>query len=307
MKALGNHLLKTRVRAVLVISALTALSIFVPPFSWFSYFISGVPMGLVTLRKGPMVGLQVAGGCYLLIFLPTLALNLQPGIPLAFMLFVWLPVILCAGILRATRSQGLTILSAGTIGVFLTGFINLALEDIQKWWQEWFEVWKQYAPSERALEQFEQAYQFTIPLLPAIIASGFVVSLIITLLLARWWQSMLFNPGGFREEFHALRMLRVMVFPTLGGLLALLLLPAPGIASTVIRDYVILMLVLYLFQGLSVIHGYLYTRVRSRIWLTGIYVLFVLVPHFVFLFVSCIGLVNACLGGKPVRPGDNNA
>lgn len=302
MKALGNYILRTRIHAILAISVLTVFSIFISPFS---YFISGAPMGLAALRKGPATGLQVAAGCLLLTALPAMALNLQPGIPIAFMVSVWLPVILCAGLLRNTQSQGLMVLCAGTIGVFFTALIYVMLEDIQKWWLEWFELWKEYATSEPARQQLEQAYQLISPLLSAIFASGFVISLIITMLLARWWQSALFNPGGFRKEFYALRLPRVLVFPTLAGLLTLLLIP--GSASMALRDTVILMLVLYLFQGISVIHGFLYTRARSRVWLIVIYGMFFIMPRFILLFVSCVGIVNACLGGKPVRIGDNNA
>lgn len=302
MKALGNYILRSRVHAILAISVLTLFSIFISPFS---YFISGAPMGLAALRKGPVTGLQVAAGCLLLTALPAMALNLQPGIPIAFMATVWLPVILCAGLLRNTQSQGLMVLCAGTVGVFFTALIYVMLEDIQKWWHEWFELWQQYAESEPARQQLEQAYQLISPLLSAIFASGFVISLIITMLLARWWQSALFNPGGFRKEFYALRLPRILVFPTLAGLLTLLLIP--GATSIALRDTVILMLVLYLFQGISVIHGFLYTRARSRVWLIVIYGMFFIMPRFVLLFMSCVGIVNACLGGKPVRIGDNNA
>ena len=302
MKALGNYILRSRVHAILAISVLTLLSIFISPLS---YFISGAPMGLAALRKGPVTGLQVAAGCLLLTALPAMALNLQPSIPIAFMATVWLPVILCAGLLRNTQSQGLMVLCAGTVGVFFTALIYVMLEDIQTWWHEWFEVWKQYAESEPARQQLEQAYQLISPLLSAIFASGFVISLIITMLLARWWQSALFNPGGFRKEFYALRLPRILVFPTLAGLLTLLLIP--GATSMALRDTVILMLVLYLFQGISVIHGFLYTRARSRVWLIVIYGMFFIMPRFVLLFMSCVGIVNACLGGKPIRIGDNNA
>ena len=301
MKALGNYLLRTRVHAVLTISALTVLSIFVSPFS---YFISGAPMGLAALRKGTVVGLQVAAGSLLLITLPALALNLQPGIPIAFLVSVWLPVILCSGMLRSTQSQGLMVLCAGTVGIFFMAGIYFALGHVQEWWREWFELWKQHAASGPAREQLEQAYQSISPFLPVIFGSGFVISLIITMLLARWWQSALFNPGGFRKEFYALRLPRVLVFPVLAALLALLLLPLNSLLIG-IRDSVILILVLYLFQGLSVVHGFLYTRARSRVWLVGMYATFFILPRFILLFVCCVGIVNACLGGKPVQVGDN--
>ena len=36
-------------------------------------------------------------------------------------------------------------------------------------------------------------------------------TVLVSLLLARWWQAMLFNPGGFRQEFHSLRLGRIQV------------------------------------------------------------------------------------------------
>ena len=299
MKTLGNYLLKSRLHAVLSISALTLLSVFISPLS---YFISGAPMGLVTLRKGPVIGLQVASGCLLLIALLALALGVQPGIPVAFMVSVWLPVLLCASVLRRSQSQGLAILCAGTIGVFFTAYIYFIIEDLQDWWRGWFMRWKDNVASDQTVQQLEQVYEFISPLLSLFIVSGFVISLITTLLLARWWQAALFNPGGFRKEFYALRLPRSLLFPTLAGLLALLF--APGNGSTAIRDVVVIMLILYLFQGLSVIHGYVHARLRSKIWLTGLYVTFFLLPHALLLLVSGVGLVNACLGRGPEQSTD---
>ena len=261
-------------------------------------------MGLVALRKGCLTGLQVAAGCLLLIALMAMTLTIQPGIPVAYMVSVWLPVILCAGILRRTHSQGIMVLGAGMTGMLFTAYIHIVLEDIRGWWQEWFDGWKQYATSDQAAQQLEQVYQFISPLLSVFIASGFVISLITTLLLARWWQSLLFNPGGFRKEFYSLRLPRILVFPTLLGLFALLF--APDNASIALRDVVILMLVLYLYQGLSVIHGFLYHRAFSRFWLTGMYAGFFLLPHAILLFVSCAGIVNACLGKEQSQITDKN-
>ena len=299
MKSLGTYLLKTRIHAIFTISALTMLSVFVSPLS---YLISGAPMGLVALRKGPVTGLQVAAGCLLLIAFMALALGMQPGIPVAFMVSVWLPVILCASVLRRTQSQGLAVLCAATTGIFFTALIYVALEDIQDWWQDMFARWKEYVSPGETAQQLDQVYEFISPVLSALLASGFVISLIATLLLARWWQAALFNPGGFRKEFYALRLPRVLVFPTLLGLLALLF--APGQTLMAVRDTVILMLILYLFQGLSVLHGYFYTRGFPRLGTLGLYGTFFLLPHFILLFVSCVGIVNACLGKAPEQVAD---
>ncbi len=296
MKALGNYLLKTRIHAILTIGTLTVLSVFISPLS---YFISGAPMGLVALRKGPNVGLQVACGCLLLMALAAMIVGGQPGIPVAFMVSVWLPVILCATILRRTQSQGLAVLCAGATGLIFAVYINLVLEEIQTWWQDWFTRWEEYAASEQTASQLEQVFEFISPLLSVIIVSGFVFSLVTTLLLARWWQSALFNPGGFRKEFYSLRLPRALLLPTLLGMCVLLV--TPDHAPVLVRDVVILMLILYLYQGLSVIHGFVHARGLSRVWLTGMYVTFFLLPHVILMFVSCLGIVNACLGRAPVQ------
>ncbi len=45
------------------------------------------------------------------------------------------------------------------------------------------------------------------------------MQLIASLLLGRWWQALLFNPGGFRAEFHALRFDRVLATGLLLGVM----------------------------------------------------------------------------------------
>ena len=41
-----------------------------------------------------------------------------------------------------------------------------------------------------------------------VVAALLVINLIATVILARWWQSMLYNPGGFGVEFQALQLPR---------------------------------------------------------------------------------------------------
>ena len=299
MKAFGNFLLTTRTRAALSVAALTLLAIAFPPFS---YILSGTPLALVTLRKGVTFGTQVALLSLALTLLATLALNMPPALPLAFLVSVWIPVLCCAEVLRKTQSQGMMVLCAGAAGLLFTASIYARLDELQNWWQDLFQRLQDYGLSQLDAAQLEQANQLVTSLLSALFASGFVLGLISALLLARWWQSALFNPGGFREEFHALRLPRALVFATMVGLLGLLL--VPSFTSGAIRDAVILMLSLYLFQGLSVMHYYFYTRGIPRIGSIGLYGTFFVLPHFILLFVTCVGLVNACVGWTPARATD---
>lgn len=302
MRTLGNYLLKTRIHSVLTMSALTALSVFVSPLS---YFISGAPMGLVALRKGPVIGGQVALGSLLFIALIAMAMKIQAVIPAAFLFFVWLPVIICASVLRATQSQGLSVLWAGILGMVFTAYVHAILPHVREAWQAWFDVGKKIAAADLTAQQLEQLGEIVETYISTFMISGFVVSLITTLLLARWWQSVLFNPGGFRNEFHALRLPRSLVFPTLLGILLMLF--TNNNAPLALRDVLIVALILYLYQGLATIHRYIHAKGRSRVWLIIMYVSFFLSPRVVLLIVAGAGITNACLGKAPEQSTNNHA
>jgi hypothetical protein len=62
--------------------------------------------------------------------------------------------------------------------------------------------------------------------LSGLIAWVVALTAIGALLLARWWQALLYNPGGFRAEFHALRMDWIIAALLMGGLVVCYLLPS---------------------------------------------------------------------------------
>ena len=91
----------------------------------------------------------------------------------------------------------------------------------------WFEQVKEglapdLAPAQ--LAQLESMKEAIAPMISTFMVSGYVINLTVALLLARWWQSALFNPGGFKAEFLTLRLPEKLLAPTLLGLIALLLL-----------------------------------------------------------------------------------
>ena len=295
LRTLGQYLLRGRVHAILGICALTLASVMAWPLS---YFISGSSIGLVTLRKGALAGAQVAAGCLLLFILLALAFNLDPNIPLAYAAFVWLPALVCATALRHTESQGLAVSCAGLLGMaFVVWLHHSALEQALDAWHRLFVRWRGFAQNEpEILQQLEQVEIMMEPLISLFLTTGLVCYMIGAMLLARWWQSILFNPGGFRPEFYALRLPRWFIYPTLLSLVLLLF--VANLAPPIVRDALALTLLLYMFQGVSAMHGYIHARGFSRIWLIAMYTLFFLIPHAILLFMSCVGIANACRGGK---------
>lgn len=191
MRALAGFVMRGRREALLV----AVVASVVPMFFW----VGSAAVGLLTLRRGGTEGGFVA----LWALLPCLVLaKFGEVVPAAAMIGIWL----VAMVLRATRSWSLTLLAASAIGlVFGLGLLGAGgayLEAVRTIAEGFIaEVGKRSGdPAVAAQLQAPDTQQ---------IASIFGFMLALTLVgctvLARWWQSALFNPGGFREEFHAIR------------------------------------------------------------------------------------------------------
>ena len=119
-----------------------------------------------------------------------------------------------------------------------------------------------------------------------IVVAWFVLSSVLSLLLARWWQAMLYNPGGFRKEFYQLRLGKTMAMIAL-ALMLISLLPLDKVAA-ISKDIVIVLVLLYMLQGLAVVHASVAARRVSPGWLVALYFVLMLVP----MVVAVAGLLD---------------
>lgn len=94
-----------------------------------------------------------------------------------------------------------------------------------------------------------------------------LIAAVVCLALARSWQAGLYNPGGFREEFHALRLAprELAVLVVLGGVGAVLGLPSLGM----------LLWIPLMVAGIALVHGYIGLKGMNGLWLILFYVLLI--------------------------------
>ena len=94
-----------------------------------------------------------------------------------------------------------------------------------------------------------------------------LIAAVACLALARSWQAGLYNPGGFREEFHALRLTppELAVLVVLGVVGAVLELPGLGM----------LLWLPLLVAGIALVHGYIGLKGMNGLWLILFYVLLI--------------------------------
>ena len=236
MKSLAEFVMRGRFQALLV-TVVGAGSLL---FCW----ISAAVLALVTLRKGPGAG----GWLLLWAVLPagTLLYVYGDSGPLALLV----GTMALALVLRASVSLPLAILASVPVGA-LTGVALLTLggqylEQIATYFGDFLATLEQQL-SEGG-EQVQLARPGTVQI-AGMLGAGTAMTAVLCLLLARYWQSALYNPGGFGEEFRAL------YYPP--AVSAALLLAGLGLGAMGLeyRTWAMLCVVPLTFAGLALVHA----------------------------------------------------
>lgn len=240
--------------------------------------LSGAIVALVTLRKGSQEG-------FLVMLWALLPAGLQWVVGDASGVFMLLTALLTGHILRSTQSWQIVLLVITAVGLLTQ--LSLALQPAYV--AQVTAVISQMMAEGRSL-QFAEAGQMAeaspeqvVALLLHFYGAYHIVLFTACLILGRYWQALLYNPGGFKQEFHSLRFdMRIM-----GVVLALLALGQLGVAP--FSNWVPLFTLLPLINGLALIHFIVARRKMGMNWLILTYlILFVMAPA-----IIALGIVDA--------------
>lgn len=293
MKMLASYVMRGYSQALLVVVGFAVLSLVLPPLS----IISGAAVALVTLRLGSQRGAAtMAGATALVALLATLSLG--SALPaLMFLAALWLPLWIAGWVLRASRSLAMASAVIGFLGLAGVLAMHLVMGDMSAWWRQVlltiFEPAMQaggpLADRETVMGILDSIARF----MTGIMAAGVVLNALTCLLLARGWQASLYNPGGFRNEFYELRLGRGMGGLTL-AIAGLFLLPLEAL-SPAAGDMMIVVLSLYLLQGMAIAHAIVAMRKLHIAWLVGLYVMVFFALPQLMAVVAMIGLADTWL------------
>lgn len=225
--------------------------------------ISPATVGLVSLRKGSQEGVVVL----LWAALPLIAsyffdqgsslLTFISGLSL-------LMTLIAANVLRVTGSWQWTILTSMLTAMMVMFAIALLLStDVDLLVDRLSTMF-----AELAQQQSAQVEPFIAsrPLVLGLGALMLAVSTILCLFVSRWWQAMLYNPGGFGEEFRQLRLdVRAAGLSIIAFVVALYL-------PTEYRFWAELMVLPLLLSGLSLMHYGVNVAALGKAWLVFMYV-----------------------------------
>jgi hypothetical protein len=289
MKALASLVMRGRTSAIAVASVLAVLSLIILPLG----LLSAAVIALVALRHGAKESaLVTAGGLLALAGLGGLIFG-KPATLVLLGLLMWLPSVGLGLLLRASRSLALTLeiallASAGlVIGQYLLG------DPVAYWSVLMDEFLSEMAdPSVMGEADRQRVVTTMAPWMVGGVAAAWFLQQALVLFLARYWQAALYNPGGFRTEFHGLRLRRWLFFALPVLLLASLL---QGQGASPLAQFVLVLEAGLLLQGVALVHG-LVGRLGAGIgWLIGFYSLLVVgMPHTVTL-VTLAGFLDGWL------------
>lgn len=286
MKLLAAYIMRGRMQAILVATVSAALSLLLPPLS----YLSGGAVALVTLRAGLPAGLSVAAGGTVALALLGVATVQSAGVGPLFLVGVWAPVLIAAHSLRRTVSLPRSVLLAGMLGALVVLGMHWALEDPARWWQEHLQRFLlQSMPEGESLSpQMASAVVKTSGFITGLLGAGMAMSVMLGLFIGRWWQALLYNPGGFQQEFHRLRLSRQLGI-TVVVLLAIGALMQP---PALLVDLLIVLMVLLVIQGVALIHGLVGGLKAHRAWLIGVYALLFIAPPQALLLLAVAGFAD---------------
>ena len=290
MRFLASYASKGRWQAVTVTAVAALLTPLLLPLS----MLSGGVVALTTLKVGTLQGLQLVGLAMLAVVAVSLFLPapLNGGtLALTVLMLIWLPVWALSVNLRRRADQGQSALLASVFGMMVVMSFHLITESPAQWWEgfalEYFsQVSEQLAPAERL--QFEANVSQTAGIMTGISAMGLSITLLLSLMLGRWWQALLVNPGGFGEEFRALRIGRK---PTLIIMLMMAAAVFSG-ASGLGQDLMMVAMVPFMMQGTALLHALVKKSGASRGWLIAMYLLLVFAGPIALLLALAGALDN---------------
>ncbi len=294
MKALAAFILRGPNQAIMATVGAAMLAMMIPPLS----MVSGAVVALATLRMGMRSGAIVVAGST--VFVATMAYfslgSIVPG--LVFFGVLWLPLWGLSWVLRETRSLALVTVSAGGLGIAAVLVTYMLQSDVVAMWEQI--LLTMFEPAMVAggpLDDREAVVTIladVAQLMTGIIAAGMVLNTIICLFLARGMQAMLFNPGGFRSEFYELQLGPGMAIVSL-AFIAISLLPLNTV-SHMAGEIVIVVLSLYVIQGMAIIHAIADKRKLHVAWLVSLYLVMTVVLPQLMALVAVLGLMDTWVG-----------
>lgn len=258
---------------------------------------SGASLALVTLRSGAVEGLATlifaTGFMVLLNYL--FVGRVEAG--LTYSLLQWAPLMVPALVLRRTVSMSLAMVATMGLGMATILMVHLIVPDLQQFWSELLNDYLRQALSQAEGHEgvidadLQKATEYAARFMTGSLVASMLLSMSLVILIARWWQSLLYNPGGFRAEFYKLRL---GILPAVVGLCLLVAALLSG--ASMLAELAVVSLVLFILQGVAIVHD-LSARAKNPSLVQGGFYTVLVVAYLLSGNMSSIFVFSALMAG----------
>ncbi|WP_439860767.1 hypothetical protein [Pseudomonas sp. MBLB4136] len=276
MRALAEFIMRGRMQATLVVVGSAALPLL--------FWLSAAAGSLVLLRRGSSDALGILGWALLPAIgwwyfgEPRTLLVLLGALGLALLLRAsqsWNRVLLC--------SVALGLVYGLVLGAVFREPIEAMAGELHKLLPQMLDgVHQQMSVDERA-----RLESLIAPVLTGLLAALLQIVSLLSLMLGRYWQALLYNPGGFGREFRALRLPPA---PAMLLLVGLLLGPNLGPQMAMLTP---LCSVPLAFAGIGLLHGLVAQGRLAKFWLVGLYITLLLFMQLTYPLLVVLAIVDS--------------
>jgi len=302
MQAIAAFVLRGRNQAILSIIGFATLALFFTPFGLFS----AASVGLVTLVHGAKQGLliTVIASVFMLVIS---SFTGQTVLGLEYVAFYWLPVWFLAQVLSKNNSLSLAIIVAMIMGMIAAIVLAFLYNTYEAQWNKIIldNLLPAFEKSKVAMSQ-EEIRQLLIDIgrwVAQFGAAYWVLSMCASLFIARWWQGLLYHPGGFGQEFRALRFGMLVAVAGM-AIVTITFVLSGGLLAQIFISLSAIVVIVFMLQGLAIAHHIVAIRKLKIAWLYILYLAMMFLMPYELLLIALIGLsdnwVNYRLRVKPV-------
>jgi hypothetical protein len=289
MRAMAELIMRGRRQATFVVVGCAALPLL--------FWLSAAASCLVLLRRGPKDALGI------------LAWGVLPALVWWYFgeprtLMVLLGSVVLAALLRAGHSWVRVLLASVLLGLVYGVVVGIVFREpiaatageLQKLMPQMLGgVYQQLSVGER-----EHLGSLFAPVLTGLIAALLQVVTLLSLMLGRYWQALLYNPGGFGLEFRALRIPLPLAMLLLAGMLI-----GPNVSPD-LAMLASLCSVPLVFAAIALMHGLAYGK-QARFWLVGMYVALLVFMQLFYPLLVAVAIVDSLIDFRGRRARNNGA
>lgn len=290
LRRITDYILQSRVHAMSAALALTLIP--------FGGTVSVLIAALVTLCQGALEGALVS----VVATVPYLVYTLFPDKNQPLLVMSLLAVMIVSNVLtwafavllRRYNNWNRVIELAALLSILIVATIHIEYPGVADWWGTQFTAY--FTKSLPLIDSVKpdalpSDVQAQLVMFAKNYATGFAVvvvllNIILQVLIARWWQAAMFNPGGLRKELYQIRLGYVAGIVFVCGLVL------SAIGNNTVLDIMPILYTTFCVAGLSLLHNLVQLTKAAWVWLALVYAVLVWVFPYSVVIIAILGLLD---------------